>query len=271
MRFNIIYLSVIILFFLASCKSTKHDEKVIQNQTEVDTIYNMMHNNQVGADWLIGKFKGVYQMPEKQQVFYGQIRMKKDSVVWVSINAVMNIEIFRLIVQPDSFKFINKLEKTYISESNQYLGDYFGVNVDFNMLQALVLGNDFPYYENNVFKLNDVGDNYMLSTVSRRKLKKYRDENETSKVLIQNMYIDKSNYRISKQKVKIVGQEKVKLRMFYNDFEDVNGQLIAKKWILKYKDDDKSYVEITFNNFKINEETSFPFRISSKYRKSTLK
>lgn len=271
MRFNIIYLSVIILFFLASCKSTKHDEKAIQNQTEVDTIYNMMHNNQVDADWLIGKFKGVYQMPEKQQVFYGQIRMKKDSVIWVSINAVMNIEIFRLIVQPDSFKFINKLDKTYISESNQYLVDYFGVNVDFNMLQSLILGNDFPYYENNVFKLNDAGDSYMLSTVSRRKLKKYRDENDSSKVLIQNMYIDKSNYRISKQKVKIVGQDKVKLRMYYDDFEDVGGQLIANKWILKYKDDDKSYVEINFNNFELNKETKFPFRISSKYKRNTLK
>jgi len=178
MKFNIIYLSIIVLFLLASCKSTKHEEKVIQKQTEVDTIYNMMHTHQIDADWLVGKFKGVYQMPEKQQVFYGQIRMKKDSVVWVSIYAVMNIEIFRLIVQPDSFKFIKKLEKTYISESNEYLGDYFGVNVDFNMLQALILGKDFPYYETSVFKLNDAGDNYMLSTMSRRKLKKYKAEND---------------------------------------------------------------------------------------------
>jgi len=256
---------------VAACKTTKHEQKAIQKQTEVDTIYNLMHQNQISADWLMGKFKGVYQMPDKQQVFYGQIRMKKDSVIWVSIYAVMNIEIFRLIVNPDSFSFINKLEKTYISESNQYLEDYFGVNVDFNMLQSLVLGNDFPYYETNVFKLNDAGDSYMLSTVSRRKLKKYRDGSDSSKVLIQNMYIDKQNYRISKQKVKIVGQDKVVLRMFYGDFEKIDGQTIAKKWVLNYKDDDKSYVEIDFNKFELNEPTQFPFKISSKYQQTTLR
>lgn len=255
---------------MASCKTTKHEQKAVTKQTEVDTIYNLMHQNQITADWLIGKFKGVYQMPEKQQVFYGQIRMKKDSFIWVSIYAVMNIEIFRLIIKPDSFSLLNKLEKTYISESNQYLVDYFGVNVDFNMLQSLLLGNDFPYYETNVFKLNDAGDSYMLSTISRRKLKKYRDDNDSSKILMQNMYINKQNYKISRQKVKIVGEDKMKLQMLYTNFENIDGQLIAKKWVLNYKEDDKTYVEINFNNFELNKATKFPFKISSKYKRKTL-
>lgn len=256
--------------FVASCKTTKHEQKAIQKQTEVDTIYNLMRQNQITADWLVGKFKGVYQMPDKQQVFNGQIRMKKDSVIWVSIYAVMNIEIFRLTVNPDSFIFLNKLEKTYISESNDYLVDYFGVNVDFNMLQSLILGNDFPYYETNVFKFNDVGDGYMLSTISRRKLKEYRNESDSSKVLMQNMCINKQNFRICKQKVKIVGEDKVVLQMLYDDFENIDGQIIAKKWVLNYKENDKSFVEISFNNFELNNSTEFPFKIPSKYKRTTL-
>lgn len=271
MNTKIIFLSLVIAVFIISCKSTKHEQKVIEKQTEIDTIYNLLLQNELNSDWFVGKFKGVYQTPDNQQVFNGQIRLKKDSVIWVSIYAVMNIEIFRFIIEPDSFKFINKLDKTFISENNNSLLNYFGVNVDFNMMQALVLGNDFPYYETNVFKLNDAGDSYMLSTISRHKLKKYRINGDSCKVLIQNMYINKYNYRISKQKVKIIGQDKMVLQMFYDDFVNIDKQIIAKKWVLNYKEDDKSFVEIYFNNFKLNEPTDFPFRISSKYEKTTLK
>jgi hypothetical protein len=270
MRINVIYLLILTLVLLASCKSTKHHTADIAKQTEVDTVYNLMHNNQVDAQWLVGKFKGVYQMPEKQQVFYGQIRMKKDSVIWVSINAVMNIEIFRLIVQPDSFKFINKIDKTFISESNQSLVDYFGVDVDFSMLEALILGNDFPYYQTDNFKLRNTDKNYVLSTISRHKIKKYRDVNDSSKILVQSMYVNKSNYRITKQKVKILGKDKVVLRMFYDKFEDIDGFQIATNWILKYKEDDKSYVELNFSNYKLDTPTKFPFRISSKYKRKSI-
>ena len=85
------------------------------------------------------------------------------------------------------------------------------------------------------------------------------------------MYINKQNFRVTKQKVKIVGANRVVLRMYYDDFEDVDGQLIAKEWILKYKSDDKSYVQINFNNFVLNKPTKFPFRISSRYKQSKLK
>ncbi len=270
MKYKVIYLLLIILTFLASCKSTKQTSTSIKKHTEVDSVYNLMHKNQVKADWLIGKFKGVYQMPEKQQVFNGQIRMKKDSIIWVSIYAIMNIEVFRLIIQPDSFKFINKLEKTYISESEESLVDYFGINVDFNMLQALILGNDFPYYETNNFTLNENANNYILNSLSRHKLKKLRQKNDSTKILVQSMFINKKNYRISKQKVKILGNNKLVLSMFYSDFMNIDNQLIASNWILKYKNNEKSYIEINFHNIKLNKPTKFPFRISSKYKRQTI-
>ncbi len=269
MKSKIIYFLFASALFFSACNSTKKINYHSKKQTRVDSVYKLMHQNQVKMNWLSGKFKGVYQMPDKQQVFNGQIRMRKDSIIWVSIYAVMNIEIFRLEVKRDSFLFVNKLEKTYMSESNQYLKDRTGIDIDFDMLQALVLGNDFPYYQTNVFKLYMVNGNYQLSTVSRRKLKSNLSQEKTKalRILMQNILVDKNNYRILKQTVKVVGQDKAKLRMQYNDYTDIDGQLFAKQWVLRLKEDKKSYVEINFSKVVFDKPQKFPFHISRKYKR----
>ena len=266
MRIYLFYIFIIFSITITSCKSTKKEINKATKQLAVDSVYAKMSANQFHAKWFTGKFKAVYQMPDKKQAFNGQIRLKTDSVFWVSVYAVMNIEVFRLEITPDSFRFVNRLNKTYMSESMTYFKDRFNVDVDLEMLQALMLGNDFPYYETDVFKLFDHKNTYQLSTISRKKLKNHeKNEENNLKVLMQNMWIDKLNYRILKQSVKIIGEDKAKLRVVYSDFEKMDSMLIAKHRLLKFKEDQNTFLEIEFNKITINNPLKFPFRIPKKY------
>ena len=259
---------IIILFALSSCRSKKvlTDNASIVGYTDVDLIYKHLSENEFKADWFSGKFKGVYHSPDKKQGFSGQIRIRKDSLIWVSLTAVMNIEVARIEITPDSFTFINRLEKTYVKSSIKYLRERIGANVDFEMLQAVILGNDFPYYQTNVFKLHDKANNYLLSTVSRRKLRKQGDTPDPkSKILVQNIWVNKETYKIDKQTVKIVGSDKTKLRVFYDDFRDVEDKLFPFDLIVKLKEDERSYIEFNYNSVEINNKLRFPFRVPRKY------
>ena len=69
------------------------------------------------------------------------VRIKKDSFIWVSINAALGIEAFRILITPDSVKILDKLKKIARLRSVGYLQEQVNLPVDFNTVQALLIGN----------------------------------------------------------------------------------------------------------------------------------
>lgn len=58
----------------------------------------------------------------------GQLRMRKDSIVWMSVTATMGVEVLRAKISNDSVWVLNRMEKTYLAEPMdslaQQLGEY---------------------------------------------------------------------------------------------------------------------------------------------------
>ena len=58
----------------------------------------------------------------------GQLRMRKDSIVWLSVTATMGMEVLRAKISNDSVWILNRMEKTYLAEPvdslAQQLGEY---------------------------------------------------------------------------------------------------------------------------------------------------
>lgn len=77
------------------------------------------------------------------------IRMKKDSVIWVSLNAVLGIEAFRVLITPDTVSVLDKINKTIQFHSFDYLREVTNLPVDFSTLQELIIGNPV-YLDTNV-------------------------------------------------------------------------------------------------------------------------
>src|SRR3989337_4525232 len=85
----------------------------------------------------------------KKSDFNAFMRLKKDSVLWISINAALGIEAFRVMVTPDSVKVLNKLEKVVQLRSVNYLKEVTKLPFTFSELQDLILGNPI-YFANNI-------------------------------------------------------------------------------------------------------------------------
>ena len=56
----------------------------------------------------------------------GQLRMRKDSLVWVSVTATMGVEVLRAKISNDSIWILNRLEKTYLAEHVDSLDQQIG-------------------------------------------------------------------------------------------------------------------------------------------------
>ncbi|HEY4334418.1 MAG TPA: DUF4292 domain-containing protein [Puia sp.] len=102
-----------------------------QNHIDFQTFSAHMHVHYEGSDGKDNEFNAV-------------VRIKKDSMIWVSINALLGFEAFRLLITRDSVKILDKLHKIARLRSVTYLQDQIHLPVDFKILQDLLIGN--PVY-----------------------------------------------------------------------------------------------------------------------------
>lgn len=233
----------------------------------VDSVFRAMQEHQFKYDWFQGKFSAEYKSGDKKQNFSGQFRIRKDSAIWMSIYAVMNIEVFRVIVTQDSVFLLNRLKKTYYHKNIDFLNDQLGVDIDFGILQSLLIGSDFNYYETDKFTLDINDSRYKLSTIGRGKLKKHvKNESDLEMVLVQNMWIDKSNYKITKQNVRLVKNPNKKVVVRYSDFKEVNDQIFPFEMQFKLVGETDIDLMVNYKSVIIDKPQSFPFKVPKKYK-----
>lgn len=85
----------------------------------------------------------------------GQLRMRHDSLIWLSVTATMGVEVLRAKVSNDSIWLINRLEKTYLAEPLDTVSAQLGMPLSLPLLQTLLLDNNqgLPPVENQTVQL----------------------------------------------------------------------------------------------------------------------
>ena len=85
----------------------------------------------------------------------GQIRMRKDSLIWLTVTATMGVEVLRAKVNNDSVWFINRMEKTYLAEPLDTVSAQLGIPLSLPWVQTMLLNNNecIPPVENQMVQL----------------------------------------------------------------------------------------------------------------------
>lgn len=73
------------------------------------------------------------------------IRINRDKEIWVSVAAtILNVEVARAVITPDSINIINKLQGVYIKKPFNYVYKYTNKQINYKMLESLLVGNAIP-------------------------------------------------------------------------------------------------------------------------------
>ena len=85
----------------------------------------------------------------------GQLRIRKDSLVWLSVTATMGMEVLRAKINNDSVWILNRLEKTYLAEPLDTVSAQLGLPLSLPLVQTLLLDNNegLPPVENQTVLL----------------------------------------------------------------------------------------------------------------------
>lgn len=264
----IIYIVIVLLGLGAgSCKTRKLIREPLKEEGP-EFLFKKLKESELKYSDLSIRFEADLTLDKKNNSFKGSVRIRKDSLIWISINPMFGIEAFRLLFTPDSVKMINKLNNSY------FLGDYTMINTmfstpfDFDMLQSLITGNDFSYYENDIFKAGIDGGLYKLTTIGRRKLKKYvRNQVDNDKILVQDIWLDPGTFKIVKQLWKEIKNNSSKMLFSYGNFvlADDN-QSFPGTLYCEITAENNITLNLRYSRVQINKPFEFNFNIPENYQ-----
>jgi hypothetical protein len=124
---------------------SREDSVAADSLRRVGLALARIDSNRIGFETFSAKIKVDYKdTKDKNLDFNAFVRMRKDSVVWVSIIAALGVEAFRVLIRPDSVMIMDKLEKTIKYTTVSDLQRITQLPFDFTALQQLILGN--PLY-----------------------------------------------------------------------------------------------------------------------------
>jgi hypothetical protein len=109
------------------------------------------------------KCKVDFNSPKMNENFSIHGRLKRDSIIWLSITPGLGIEVVRCLIRKDSVFVLDRINNGFTAYSFDYINKMFQTQLSYNHLEALLLGN-VPYAKELTDKLvkQEKEDYYLL-------------------------------------------------------------------------------------------------------------
>jgi hypothetical protein len=269
LRHYLSLLPFLVLIFALGCKTQRSAIKAPIKEYGADFLLEKLQQNELKFEWLSARMRISYTNDKSTTDFKGQLRVRKDSVIWFSFSPALGIEMARLIITQDSIKYLNRLDKVYFKGDYDFVNRFLETNIDFDILQSFIIANDFQFYDKSTFRASIDHSEYKLSTTDRRKLLKYVEETgiDDKLVLIQNIWLNPESFKISRVDIKEYGKENKKLEAYYKSFDQVNDQWFPSRTEYKITGDQKLQIDVAYSRIELEEPMRFPFSISPRYER----
>lgn len=269
----ILFLSTLcIATSILSCSSKKQISTAKLKKKTSKFIIESTNKNQLRYNWISSKISCLISAKNKNTDLNVKLRMKKDSAIWLSISPALGIEMARVLITPDSVKYVNRLEKTYYMGTTKKISSLSPIPVNYFMLQNFISGTqdiqfDKKQNENMAkFKANVDNKNYLLSTINKKAHQKSIEGKKHKDVDALFFWISPNTFKF--QKIEEINYTKnQKIIIEYNKYESIDNQNFPTKGKLTYEDDSSFSLTLEYYKTELNNPQKMPFSISQKYER----
>ncbi len=268
-------LILILVFFLLFCSSCrkkqiqpiKDNTQAIQNPlpTKEENIQESKENFfllpqkpvSLNFKYLSSNSKIDFTDGTNEEKFKATMRIRKDSLIWLSLQASVGVEGMRILIDKDSIRFLNYQTKTYQSFSFEQLSEQYGIALNYNLCQAILIG-EMPIKEFDEKKVLKDTSHYII----RQRIKFLQVDN----------YLRLQDSQL--EKLWISDTERgSQLQILYSDFQPLAEGLFSDKnqITLNYRNAQGVFqLKLNINHKKTkisNTPLDFPFNVPKKYNR----
>ncbi len=280
MKFKINFILVILLsivvfaFTFSSCKTKRqvfHFKNV--KPMRAAKVFDNVNFRKFRYQTLSLKFSATYEKENESQSFSGTLRIMRDSAIWISIVPALGIEAARILITPDSVKFINRINSTYYLGNYNYFRNLTKMDLDFNLLQS-VLSNEMFFYTRTSddddikgYKSYTDSNLYVLQSLKERKLQRKVKKKKTDDLIFIEVAVLPEIFKIVHVFANDLEYQK-SLDVTYSDFENVEDQLfpMTAKFVIKNKEEVIKF-NLSYTKATLNKKLDYPFSVPEKYLK----
>ena len=288
-----VHLIILVAFSLLilSCKSAGPIARIPLEMKSDKAIIELLKNNEFNYETFTGKANVSIQTGKKKNSIKASIRMRKDSAIWINFSYI-GFAGARILLTPDSIKMINYKDENYILADINYVNTRFNIDVDFETIQSLLIGNSTPFDEDDKLKTSIDDNKYFISSMRKRRLKKGLPERRFEKLErkqeknpdrqryvkkqerkeekfsddVYSIWLDQSSNKIVRAMVVDFFNELV-LTASYSDFQDSEGELFPHRVKMEVAAKDTSFISIDYSKVVKNKPVKFSFNVPSKYER----
>ena len=204
--------------------------------------------------------------------FSFNMRMKKDSAIWLSASPLLGIEAVRILLTRDSVKALDRINNIYYSDGYDAVNMLANADLDFSLLQSLIMAGYFPSPGSDTLRsLYIENPNYLLTTVEKKN--RLRSEEESSGLpFTWDIWVSPLNNRIDKMYIAEPAKKK-NVKIDYSDFRDTGAGIMPFRQDINLADENRqktAQIIISFSRVTPVANVDFPFSIPSKFERKRL-
>lgn len=267
---SIVVLIILSSSWMISCRPTKVINKAIATRDSVvvpdrsvssrdsvildENAKTALRSNYIDFKTFSAKIKADVQAKDNVPELTANLRMIKDSVIWVSLQATfLNIEAYRVRITKDSVILLNKLDKEVQYRSLDYLQEVTQIPFDFKTIQDMLIGNPVFFSDSNAAVRKK--DDQLLVYAVGNLFKTLLTLNGNDAQLIQCKLDDVDVYRNRTAS------------MTYNDYENINGKPFSTRRQIIITEKNRIDIKLNYKQVEFNKELSVSFSVPKNYKK----
>lgn len=237
---------LLLIISFSSCSLTKKTIESDRKYSPQKVIRNANKNiNKI--KYIQAKAKISFTDNKKIQSNTITLRISSNQKLWA--NATLGAA--RVLINNDSIKYYNKIERNFFVSDFNYINKIIGIEIDFQILQSLILGVLFEKYDNSSF--NEIND----------EIYSFKKDIVLGKKSFKSMvYISPYNFRI----LKIIFNDEInKFEVDYDDYLILENQNIPTKITFRNNGVENFHIEI--KSIVSLDKINLPFRIPKSYKR----
>ncbi len=278
-----VFALIILAIGFTSCRSSRNLPTVTARPISTGKLLKKVEENSFDYENLaIKRINCQYSGSDSKATFKISLKALKDKSILVSISK-LNIPVGRVLLTPDSVKYVNYIDRNYFVDDYSYLSNFLNIDLDFATIQSILSNNAFSYRndpKDKDFKTFDSfieSGMYVLQSEKERKIFRLDEKGKTGKIerrlkrldddalILQKMYFNPANYALTRLLI-IDKTNDRHMEMNFGDFEKVSGKDYPGSINMNFiSEDDNVTLKIRMNGFSTEKIDSLSLNIPEKY------
>ena len=262
-----VILPLLLLMVMSACKVQQKAKKKDLKVNKTEYLLQQLDLNEFQFEHLSLKAGVQLYQDGKKTPFKANIRIRKDSLIWVSITPALGIEVARVMITRDSVKVMNRIDRNYFIGDYEYINKRFNLELEFSTIQAILLGNAIDFEHDEKVTLSIDKEQYYLGNLKKRKVKN-AEENpgriEKQKEEIVSLWVDQSTFKVSNFIFSDLAANRF-LTGEYDKFIAVETQSLPSILNFDFQSEKPAKVNLQYSKVSLEGPLKFSFNISSKY------